>query len=96
VEIFRLHSIRAGDDLAKSTMGTNYYLEDSGAVDWNGVAMLVYLGKRSGGWMFCWNFHDNEYYSTRSSLVAFIRSGVVVCEGGYMWETESFLLHGTD
>lgn len=42
--------------------------------------MLVHLGKRSKGWRFCWNFHNNEYYSNKEELLEYIRSGRVVNE----------------
>ena len=29
----------------------------------------IHLGKRSGGWKFCWNFHDNKYYSNKEELL---------------------------
>ena len=29
------------------------------------VGTNVHLGKRSGGWKFCWNFHKNKYYSNK-------------------------------
>ena len=28
----------------------------------------IHLGKRSGGWKFLWNFHDNKYYSNKEEL----------------------------
>ena len=51
----------------------------------------VHLGKRSSGWRFCWNFHDNRYYQDRASLLAFVRSGRVVDEYGESWDTERFI-----
>ncbi len=42
----------------------------------------IHLGKRSGGWKFCWNFHNNKYYSNKEELLNFIRSGRVVDEYG--------------
>jgi hypothetical protein len=51
----------------------------------------VHLGKRSAGWRFCWNFHNNRYYQDRASLLAFIRSGRVVDEYGESWDTEQFI-----
>ena len=26
----------------------------------------IHLGKRSSGWKFCWNFHNNKYYSNNT------------------------------
>ena len=53
--------------------------------------MSVHLGKRSAGWKFCWNFHDNRYYQDRASLLAFIRSGRVVDEYGIEVPVEEFI-----
>jgi len=52
---------------------------------------LIHLGKRSGGWKFCWNFHDNKYYSNKEELLAFIRSGRVVNEYGEQQPVEEFI-----
>jgi hypothetical protein len=52
----------------------------------------VHLGKRSGGWKFCWNFHDNKYYSNKDELIKFIRSGRVVDEYGEEWNVEDFIV----
>lgn len=51
----------------------------------------IHLGKRSAGWKFCWNFHDNKYYKDRDSLLDFIRSGQVVDEYGEAWNVEEFI-----
>jgi hypothetical protein len=51
----------------------------------------IHLGKRSSGWRFCWNFHDNRYYQDRASLLAFVRSGRVVDEYGTEWPVEEFI-----
>ncbi len=51
----------------------------------------IHLGKRSGGWKFCWNFNDNKYYSTKEELLAFIRSGRVVNEYGKEEAVEEFI-----
>lgn len=51
----------------------------------------IHLGKRSGGWKFCWNFHDNKYYSNKEQLLSFIRSGRVVDEYGKEWGVEEFI-----
>lgn len=53
--------------------------------------MSVHLGKRSGGWKFCWNFNDNKYYSNKEELLAYIRSGRVVDEYGTEHEVEEFI-----
>lgn len=52
----------------------------------------VHLGKRSSGWKFCWNFHNNKYYSNKEELLKFIRSGRVVDEYGEELEVNEFIL----
>jgi hypothetical protein len=52
---------------------------------------LIHLGKRSGGWKFCWNFHDSKYYTNKEELLNFIRSGRVVDEYGELWDCEEFI-----
>lgn len=54
-------------------------------------AMVIHLGKRSGGWLFCWNFHNNKYYRDKATLLQFIRSGRVVDEYGEEQEVEEFI-----
>ena len=51
----------------------------------------IHLGKRSGGWKFCWNFHNNQYYKDKESLLKFIRSGRVVDEYGDEMDREEFI-----
>lgn len=51
----------------------------------------IHLGKRSGGWKFCWNFHDNKWYSNKEELLEFIRGGRVVDEYGEEQEVEEFI-----
>jgi hypothetical protein len=51
----------------------------------------IHLGKRSGGWKFCWNFHNNQYYTDKESLLEFIRSGRVVNEYGDELDVEEFI-----
>ena len=53
--------------------------------------MSIHLGKRSMGWKFCWNFHDNEYYSNKEELLKFIRKGRVVDEYGEQIDVEEFI-----
>lgn len=53
--------------------------------------MKIHLGKRSGGWKFCWNFHDGKYYTNKDELLKFIRSGRVVDEYGVLQDTEEFI-----
>lgn len=51
----------------------------------------IHLGKRSSGWKFCWNFHNNKYYSNKEELLKFIRSGRVVDEYGTAHGVEEFI-----
>ena len=51
----------------------------------------IHLGKRSAGWKFCWNFHDNKYYSNKEELIQFVLSGRVVNEYGDGIEPQEFL-----
>jgi len=51
----------------------------------------VHLGKRSGGWKFCWNFHKNKYYSDKATLEAFVRSGRIINEYGEELTPDEFL-----
>jgi hypothetical protein len=51
----------------------------------------IHLGKRSNGWKFCWNFHDNKYYSNKEELLKFIRLGRVVDEYGDEQDVEVFI-----
>ena len=51
----------------------------------------IHLGKRSGGWKFTWNFHDNKYYSNKEELLSFIRCGRVVDEYGEEKDIEEFI-----
>jgi hypothetical protein len=52
---------------------------------------LIHLGKRSGGWKFCWNFHNNKYYKDKEELLHFIRTGRVVNEYGELVDNEEFI-----
>ncbi len=51
----------------------------------------IHLGKRSGGWKFSWNFHDDKYYHNKKTLLEFIRSGRVVDEYGDEQDVEEFI-----
>jgi len=51
----------------------------------------IHLGKRSSGWKFLWNFHENVYYSDKEELLAFIRSGRVIDEYGTEINVEEFI-----
>lgn len=66
-------------------MGTNYCYQEI-------RQDRIHIGKRSGGWLFCWDFNDDEHFSTRHSLVHFIRGGgTIVCDYGYIWDIDDFL-----
>lgn len=51
----------------------------------------IHIGKRSGGWKFCWNFHNNKFYSNKQELLDFIRSGRIVDEYGQEEPVEEFI-----
>ena len=51
----------------------------------------IHLGKRSMGWKFCWNFHNNKYYSNKEELIDFINSGRVVDEYGTEMDASEFM-----
>jgi hypothetical protein len=53
--------------------------------------LSVHLGKRSGGWKFCWNFNDNVHYSNKEELLKFIRAGRIVDEYGMEIDPEEFI-----
>lgn len=55
------------------------------------TGLSIHLGKRSGGWLFCWNFHKNKYYNNKATLLQFIRVGRVVDEYGEEIEVEEFI-----
>ena len=52
----------------------------------------IHLGKRSSGWKFCWNFHNNKYYSNKEELLKFIRDGRVVDEYGEELDVNEFIV----
>lgn len=68
------------------------YIEDSKS-PWDEFLndVSVHLGKRSSGWKFTWNFHNNRYYSNKEELFKFIRSGRVVDEYGDLINNEDFI-----
>lgn len=69
------------DDAWDSLSAWDYFIDD----------LVIHLGKRSGGWKFCWNFHDNKYYSNKAELLEYIRSGRVVDEYGEEQNVEEFI-----
>ena len=56
----------------------------------------VHLGKRSSGWKFSWNFHEDKYYHNKETLLAFIRAGRVVDEYGDEQDVEEFIQMALD
>ena len=53
--------------------------------------MNIHLGKRSSGWKFLWNFHNDKYYHNQESLFEFINSGRVVNEYGELIPNHEFI-----
>jgi len=51
----------------------------------------IHVGKRSSGWVFCWNFNDDKFYKNKEELLEFIRSGRIVNEYGDEIEVEEFI-----
>lgn len=51
----------------------------------------IHVGKRSHGWVFCWNFNDDKFYTNKEELLEFIRSGRIVDEYGIEHEVEEFI-----
>lgn len=55
------------------------------------AGICTHLGKRSGGWQFCWNLNNNLYYTNKEELLAYIKSGRVVDEYGKEWSPDEFI-----
>jgi len=53
--------------------------------------LSVHLGKRSSGWKFLWNFHDNVHYTNKEELLDYVRTGRIVDEYGMEIDPEEFL-----
>ncbi len=93
----RLINEMSGIDMSPSLIQRNFQLpiKDSWETESSWDKFLdgssVHLGKRSGGWKFCWNFHNNKYYSNKEELLEFIRLGRVVDEYGEEWNVEEFI-----
>jgi hypothetical protein len=51
----------------------------------------IHLGKRSSGWKFLWNFHNNKYYSNKDELLTFIRKHRIIDEYGDEEGVEDFI-----
>jgi hypothetical protein len=84
-------------DLSVSSIEDGFRVEVEGSWErtscWDNFVegVSIHLGKRSGGWKFCWNFHKDKYYSTKEELLAFIRSGRIVDEYGHEVNVEEFI-----
>lgn len=84
-------------DLTPNNIERNFRLPKEDSFDSESVwdrfleGTNIHLGKRSGGWKFCWNFHNNKYYSNKEELLSFIRSGRVVDEYGEEMNVEEFI-----
>ena len=83
-------------------MGTNYYriptttnlkrtrgltIECLGDTE----SIGTHLGKRSAGWLFCWNFHNGLYYENKQDLFSYIRSGLILDEYGEEIDKDEFI-----
>lgn len=102
VEEMESRKIRLENDIRKMTLSPND-IERGFQVpiddQWNSESPWdtfingtnIHLGKRSGGWKFCWNFHDKKYYSNKEGLLNFIRNGRVVDEYGEEQNVEEFI-----
>lgn len=51
----------------------------------------IHLGKRSGGWKFCWNFHNDQFYHDLKTLYEFVLAGRVVDEYGTEMDAAEFM-----
>lgn len=51
----------------------------------------IHLGKRSVGWKFCWNFHEEKYYNDLKTLYEFVLAGRVVDEYGTEMDASEFM-----
>ena len=85
--------------ITPSSIENSFHYIENPTVEWNKLSpwdefiegTSIHLGKRSGGWKFCWNFNHNTYYKDKESLLNFIRSGRVVDEYGTELEVEEFI-----
>jgi len=93
----RLQSQIRKMDISPRAVNQNFSVENPNSWDrynpWDEFTQdtLIHLGKRSGGWKFTWNFHDDKYYSDKESLEKFVRSGRVVDEYGAEISPDEFL-----
>jgi hypothetical protein len=93
----KLISLLEKMDIDPASVENKFRKPQEGSWDWYSPwdhftqDISIHLGKRSMGWKFCWNFHDNKYYSNKEDLLEFIRGGRVVDEYGEEQEVEEFI-----
>ena len=93
----KLISLLEKMDMDPASVENKFRKPQEGSWDWYSPwdhftqDISIHLGKRSMGWKFCWNFHDNKYYSNKEDLLEFIRGGRVVDEYGEEQEVEEFI-----
>ena len=84
-------------DISPRAISQGFAFENPGSWDryspWDSFVegTLVHLGKRSVGWKFYWNFHNDKYYKDKASLEEFVKSGRVVDEYGSEIDQGEFL-----
>ena len=85
--------------ITPSVIGDDFRYIDNPNDEWSSLSPWdefvdgtnIHLGKRSSGWKFCWNFHNNQYYNDKESLLNFIRTGRLVDEYGDEMDREEFI-----
>lgn len=87
MDVFKISDIQNGF----TNIPTNDFFTNKSPWDVFNEGMSVHLGKRSGGWKFCWNFHNNKFYSNKEELLEFIRSGRVINEYDEILDNEEFI-----
>lgn len=93
----KLISLLEKMDMDPASVENKFRKPQEGSWDWYSPwdhftqDISIHLGKRSMGWKFCWNFHDNKYYSNKEDLLEFIRGGRVVDEYGEEQDVEEFI-----
>ena len=84
-------------DISPRAISQGFAFENPGSWDryspWDSFVedTLVHVGKRSVGWKFHWNFHNDKYYKDKASLEEFVKSGRVVDEYGSEIDPREFL-----
>lgn len=51
----------------------------------------IHLGKRSGGWVFLFNYNEGKYYTDKNSLIEFLRQCEITSEYGQFYTIDEFL-----